>query len=221
MLVTTRGGVMTLFSAPDEPQSHRTRLVVAEKGIELDVINVVPGKYPSDLLELNPYNSLPTLLDRELVLYDARVVIDYLDERFPHPPLMPVDPVMRAQYRLALYRVERDWYGRAGQIERCTDPKQQAQLKQELGEVIMQSADLFKIKPFFLGDEFSILDATILPILWRLKRYGISVPTESQAMTRYIATMTARPAFRASLTDTEVAMGRDSTVNRDSAGSRA
>jgi RNA polymerase-associated protein len=199
---------MTLFSAPGEPQSHRARIVVAEKGIELDVINVVPGKYPSDLLELNPYNSLPILLDRELVLYDTRVVIDYLDERFPHPPLMPVDPVMRAQYRLALYRIERDWYGRAEQIERCTDAHQQAQLKQELGTVIMQSAELFKIKPFFLGDEFSILDATILPILWRLRRYGITVPGDAQPMTRYIATMTARAGFRASLTDLEIAMGR-------------
>ena len=212
--MTTRGGVMTLFSAPDEPQSHRTRLVVAEKGIELDIINVVPGKYPSDLLELNPYNSLPTLIDRELVLYDGRVVIDYLDERFPHPPMMPVDPVMRAQYRLALYRIERDWYGRADQIERCTDAKQQTTLKHELGNVIMQSAELFKIKPFFLGDEFSILDATILPILWRLRRYGIAVPAEAQAMTRYIATMTARPAFRSSLTDVEVAMARESAAGR-------
>ena len=88
------------------------------KGQEIDIISVVPGRYPEDLLDLNPYRSLPTLVDRDLVLYDARVIIDYLDERFPHPPLMPVDPVLRAQFRLAMYRVERDWYGLAEQIER-------------------------------------------------------------------------------------------------------
>jgi RNA polymerase-associated protein len=205
--VTSRRGVMTLFSAPDEPQSHRTRIVVAEKGIDIEVINVVPGKYPTDLLELNPYNSLPTLIDRDLVLYDARVIIDYLDERFPHPPLMPVDPVLRAQFRLALYRIEHDWYRLAEQIEQTTDAKRQSQLKKELGDTLAQSADIFKIKPFFLGDEFSVVDATILPILWRMRRYGIELPPQAQALSRYAATMLARPAFRASLSDVEVEMG--------------
>jgi stringent starvation protein A len=196
---------MTLFSAPDEPQSHRTRIVVAEKGIEVDVISVTPGKYPEDLLDLNPYHSLPTLVDRDLVLYDSRVIMDYLDERFPHPPLMPVDPVMRAQFRLALYRIERDWYSLAERIEREADRKLQAQLKKELRDTILQSADIFKIKPYFLGDEFSIVDATILPILWRMKRYEIDLPP--QALARYAAAMQARPAFRASLSDEELEMG--------------
>src|ERR1700749_4068858 len=108
---------MTLFSAPDEPHSHRTRIVLAEKGLEIDVINVAPGRSPEDLLDLNPNNSLPTRVDRDLTLYDSRVIIEYLDERFPHPPLMPVDPVTRAQFRVALYRVERDWYALAHDIE--------------------------------------------------------------------------------------------------------
>jgi RNA polymerase-associated protein len=198
---------MTLFSAPDELQSHRTRIVVAEKGIDIDVISVVPGKYPTDLLELNPYNSLPTLVDRDLVLYDARVIIDYLDERFPHPPLMPVDPVLRAQFRLALYRIERDWYQLADQIEQAEDARQKSQLKKELGDKLAQSADIFKVKPFFLGDEFSVVDATILPVLWRMRRYGIELPPQAQPLTRYAATMMARPAFRASLSDLEVDMG--------------
>ena len=205
--MSSRRGVMTLFSAPDELQSHRTRIVVAEKGIEIDVISVVPGKYPADLLELNPYNSLPTLIDRDLVLYDARVIIDYLDARFPHPPLMPVDPVLRAQFRLALYRIEHDWYRLAEQIESTTDARRQAQLKKELGETLIQSADIFKIKPFFLGDEFSVVDATILQILRRMKRYGIELPPSAQALSRYAATMMARPAFRASLSDAEVELG--------------
>ena len=109
--MSSRRSIMTLFSAPDDPWSHRTRIVLAEKGISIDIVSVEAGRFPEDLLDLNPYHSVPTLVDRDLVLYDSRVIIEYLDERFPHPPLMPVDPVTRAQFRLALYRIERDWYG--------------------------------------------------------------------------------------------------------------
>ncbi|EQD38563.1 stringent starvation protein A, partial [mine drainage metagenome] len=115
---------MTLFSAPADPWSHRTRIVLAEKGIDIEVVSVTPGSLPEDLLDLNPYHSLPTLVDRDLVLYDSRVIIEYLDERFPHPPLMPADPVTRAQFRLALYRIERDWYGLLEQIDREQDRRQ-------------------------------------------------------------------------------------------------
>ena len=200
--------MMTLFSAPNGLQSHRTRIVAAEKGIEIDVINVVPGKYPQDLLELNPYNTLPTLLDRELVLYDARIIIDYLDERFPHPPLMPVDPTTRAQFRIAMYRIEREWYELGDQIEAATDPRQRATLAAQLGERISEAAELFKVKPYFLGDEFSVVDATIMPVLWRLKRYGIELPPSAQPVTRYASLLQARPTFRASLSPTEVAMSK-------------
>jgi len=200
--------MMTLFSAPTGLQSHRTRIVAAEKGIEIDVINVVPGKYPEDLLEVNPYNTLPTLLDRDLVLYDARIIIDYLDERFPHPPLMPVDPTIRAQFRIAMYRIEREWYELADAIDAATDPKQRAALAAQLGERIAESAELFKVKPFFLSDEFSVVDATIMPVLWRLKRYGIELPAAAQPVLRYAAIMQARPSFRASLSPAEVAMSK-------------
>src|ERR1700677_3180529 len=108
---------MTLFSAPTDPWSHRTRIVLAEKGIAIELVNVDLNDLPEDLLDLNPYHSVPTLVDRDLVLYDSRVIIEYLDERFPHPPLMPIDPVTRAQFRVALYRVERDWYGLAHATE--------------------------------------------------------------------------------------------------------
>ena len=199
---------MTLFSAPAELQSHRVRIVLAEKASEIEIISVVPGRYPEDLLDLNPYRSLPTLVDRDLVLYDARVILDYLDERFPHPPLMPVDPVLRAQFRLAMYRFERDWYGLADQIERETDRKQQAKLKKELSDTIVQTADVFKVKPFFLSDEFSVVDATIAPILWRLRRYEVELPPEAAPLARYAAHILARPAFRASLSEAELEMGQ-------------
>ena len=164
---------MTLFSAPNDPWSHRTRIVLAEKGISIDIVSVEAGRFPEDLLDLNPYHSVPTLVDRDLVLYDSRVIIEYLDERFPHPPLMPVDPVSRAQFRLALYRIERDWYGLARQIDSEPDKKQTVKLKKILRDTILQSTELFKVKPYFLSDEFSLVDATIAPVLWRLPYYEI------------------------------------------------
>src|SRR5882724_59683 len=135
---------MTLFSAPADPWSHRTRLVLAEKGIAIDLVTVDLNDLPEDLLDLNPYHSMPTLVDRDLVLYDSRVIIEYLDERFPHPPLMPVDPVARAQFRLALYRIERDWYSLVQQIEQEPDKKQTVRMKKILGEAICASAEVFK-----------------------------------------------------------------------------
>jgi RNA polymerase-associated protein len=199
---------MTLFSAPDELQSHRVRVVLAEKASEIEVINVVPGRYPEDLLDLNPYRSLPTLVDRDLVLYDARVIIDYLDERFPHPPLMPVDPVLRAQFRLAMYRIERDWYALADELAREEDKKQQLRLRKELREAILATSDVFKIKPWFLSEEFSVVDATLAPILWRLKHYEIDIPPQAQPLARYAATLLARPSVRASLSEVELDMAR-------------
>ncbi|HKZ73060.1 MAG TPA: glutathione S-transferase N-terminal domain-containing protein [Steroidobacteraceae bacterium] len=197
---------MTLFSAPNDPWSHRTRIVLAEKSIGIDIVSVEPGRYPEDLLDLNPYHSVPTLVDRDLVLYDSRVIMEYLDERFPHPPLMPVDPVTRAQFRLALYRIERDWYGLAQQIDQEPDKKQTVKLKKILRDTILQSSDLFKVKPFFLSDEFSLVDATIAPILWRLPYYDVDLPAQAQPIMKYANLVFSRPAFRDSLSDTEQEM---------------
>jgi len=194
---------MTLFSAPNDPWSHRTRIVLAEKGIGIDIVNVEAGKLPEDLLDLNPYHSVPTLVDRDLVLYDSRVIIEYLDERFPHPPLMPVDPVTRAQFRLALYRVERDWYSLIQQIEQEPDKKQTVKLKKILRDTVLQSSDLFKVKPFFLSDEFSLVDATIAPVLWRFPYYEIDLPPQAQPLIKYASLVFSRPAFRDSLSDIE------------------
>jgi stringent starvation protein A len=192
---------MTLFSAPADPWSHRTRIVLAEKGISIDIVSVEAGRFPEDLLDLNPYHSVPTLVDRDLVLYDSRVIIEYLDERFPHPPLMPVDPVTRAQFRLALYRIERDWYSLARQIDQEPDKKQTVKLKK-----ILQSTELFKIKPYFLSDEFSLVDATIAPILWRLPHYEIDLPPQAQPIEKYAQLLFARPAFREGLSEREQEM---------------
>ncbi len=167
--MSSRRATMTLFSAPDDPWSHRTRIVIAEKAIDIEIVDVAPGKYPEDLLDLNPYHTTPTLIDRDLVLYDSRVIMEYLDERFPHPPLMPVDPVSRARARLALYQIEHDWYDLARKMD-APGAKDLQQLRKVLRDNVLGSADLFKLKPFFLSDEFSMVDATIAPILWRLPR---------------------------------------------------
>jgi RNA polymerase-associated protein len=198
-----RRSVMTLFSAPTDPWSHRTRLVLAEKGIAIELVNCDLHKLPEDLLDLNPYHSVPTLVDRDLVLYDSRVIMDYLDERFPHPPLMPIDPVTRAQFRVALYRVERDWYGLAQDIELDRESKTAAHSRKVLCEAICASAEVFKAKPFFLSDEFSLVDASIAPILWRLAFYGIELPPQAQPIVKYMYSIFARSTFRACLSVAE------------------
>jgi RNA polymerase-associated protein len=203
-----RRAVMTLFSSPSDPWSHRARLVLAEKGLSIETIDVDVDKLPEDLLDLNPYHSVPTLVDRDLVLYDSRVIIDYLDERFPHPPLMPIDPITRAQFRVALYRLERDWYGLAREIEADPSSKSAAQSRKVLTEAISASAEVFKAKPFFLSDEFSLVDASIAPILWRLQAFSIELPAQAQPIVRYMNAIFARPAFRASLSVVEKGMRR-------------
>jgi len=194
---------MTLFSKALDPWSHRTRLVIAEKGLPIEIIDVEEGKLPEDLLDLNPYNSVPTLVDRDLVLYDSRVIIDYLDERYPYPPLMPVDPVSRAQFRLALFRIERDWYSLAAHIVDPGDRKLGVKARSILRDGILATADVFKAKPYFLSDEFSLVDATIAPILWRLHSWGIELPVQAQPVIRYANLVFARPAFRRSLSEAE------------------
>ena len=205
-LVSNRRSVMTLFSRPLDPHSHRTRLVLAEKSINIDIISVEGPDLPEDLLDLNPYHSVPTLVDRELVLYDSRVIIEYLDERFPHPPLMPVDPVTRAQFRLALYRIEKEWYALAQQLEEAGDKRTGDKLRKILRDSILSSADLFKGKTFFLSDEFSLVDASVAPILWRLPVFGIELPAQAKPIQRYMDDVFSRPSFQESLTELEQEM---------------
>jgi stringent starvation protein A len=194
---------MTLFSKANDPWSHRTRLVVAEKNLHIDIIDVQDGHLPEDLLDLNPYHSVPTLVDRDLVIYDSRVIIEYLDERFPHPPLMPIDPITRAQFRVAMYRVERDWYGLAAQIDDPDDRKGADRARKVLRDSLLATADVFKAKPYFLSDEFSAVDASIAPILWRLPAWGIDLPAQSEGISSYAHRLFARPAFRHSLSNYE------------------
>lgn len=201
--ITNRRSVMTLFSHPTDPHSHRVRMVLSEKSITYDVANVDEDNLPEDLVDLNPYNSIPTLLDRELALYETRTIMEYLDERFPHPPLMPVDPVSRARFRLAMYHVERDWLVFADILENSARKDEHARARKELREALMSSADLFAIKPYFLSDEFSLVDCSIAPLLWRLPHYGIELPSQAKAIKQYADNIFSRPSFKNSLTEIE------------------
>lgn len=205
-VIANRRSVMTLFSRPTDIHSHRTRLVLAEKNINIEIANVMGDDLPEDLMDLNPYHTVPTLVDRDLTLYDSRVIIEYLDERFPHPPLMPVDPVMRAQFRLALFRIETDWYSLAEEAEASGDGRLSSKSRKLLRESILQSTELFGARPFFLSDEFSLVDASIAPILWRLPVYGIELGSQANAIEDYMQRVFARRSFQQSLTELEQEM---------------
>lgn len=204
-VIANRRSVMTLFSRPTDIHSHRTRLVLAEKNINIEISSVDGSDLPEDLMDLNPYHTVPTLVDRDLTLYDSRVIIEYLDERFPHPPLMPVDPVTRAQFRLALFRIETDWYSLAEEAD-SAEGRLSAKSKKLLRESILQSAELFGARPYFLSDEFSLVDASIAPILWRLPVYGIDLGDKSEAVEGYMQRVFSRRSFQQSLTELEQEM---------------
>lgn len=204
-VIANRRSVMTLFSNANCPQSHRVRMVLAEKGITVEIVTIDLDNPPEDLIDLNPYQTVPTLIDRELVLYDPRVIMEYLDERFPHPPLMPVDPVSRARSRLALYRIEKDWYSLLMDIESKT-AKVADRARKTLRDSLASSAEVFSIKPFFLSDDYTLVDASVAPILWRLEYYGIELPAQAKAVNEYAQRVFDRESFRDSLTELESEM---------------
>lgn len=201
----SRRSLMTLFAGADCPHSHRIRMVIAEKGIDsLDTVEIRPGETSEDLVDLNPYNTVPTLVDRDLVMYDPRIIMEYLDERFPHPPLMPVDPVMRARYRLAIFRMEQDLYGLIDDLHGT--PAQVRKARTRLREILTTLAADFSARPF-MGEEFSLVDCTFAPILWRLDHYGVELPPkQGKRLGEYARRLFGRAAFRASLTEQEAAM---------------
>lgn len=202
---TSRRGVMTLFSHPDCPESHRTRLVLADKELIADMVEVNPANPPEDFIDLSSTGTLPTLVDRDLVLTQARVIMEYLDERFPHPPLMPIDPVSRARVRSALYRIEKDWYPLLPEL--AEGGKGATKARKLLREGLLSIMPIFSASTFVMSDEFSLADATLAPILWRLPVYGIDLPAQqAQPLLDYMARIFKRASFRQSLSDLELEM---------------
>jgi RNA polymerase-associated protein len=202
-IVTNKRSVMTLYSGAVDILSHRVRIVLAEKGVSYEVVNVEARGKPEDLLELNPYGNVPTLVDRELALYEPNIITEYLDERFPHPPLMPVYPVARAKARLIIYRFDKEW----GPLIQKMETGKAAEMKvasKELNSFLTQLVPLFNSSPYFLGDEFTLVDCCIAPVLWRLPYWGITLSAaENKAVNKYTDRVFQRDSFQASLTELE------------------
>lgn len=191
--------VMTLFSGANDMYSHQVRIVLAEKGVNVDIHYVTPDNMPEDLYEVNPYGNVPTLIDRELGLYRANIINEYLDERFPHPPLMPVYPVARGRCRLMMDRIENDWYTLARKVEAGDESA-----VQELKESILSIAPVFAEEPYFMSEEFSLVDCYLAPLLWRLPAWGIELDgAAAKDIKSYMLRVFERESFQASLTDAE------------------
>src|SRR3990167_229187 len=203
-IITNKRSVMTLYSGATDLHSHRVRIVLAEKGVPYEVINVESRGKPEDLLELNPYGSIPTLVDRELALYESSIITEYLDERFPHPPLMPVYPVARAKARLVIHRFDREWGPLIRKLESGKASDAPAAAK-ELTSYLAQLVPLFSASPYFMGEEFTLVDCCLAPVLGRLPVWGISgfLATETKVLNQYAERVFARDSFQASLTEIE------------------
>jgi RNA polymerase-associated protein len=196
---------LTLFSSRDCVVCHRVRLVLAAKGVSYELVPVDPSKPPEDLLDLNPYHSVPTLVDRDLVLYSAGVVSEYLDERYPHPPLMPVDPLSRARLRLAMLEIEKKWVPQVQAIQSGNKLQSEAGRK-ALRELLLSSLPLFKAAKFLLNPEMSLADCAMAPIIFRLPALGIVLPKEAKLIEDYGLRIFRNPGFLRSLTAEEKAL---------------
>lgn len=205
MGVVAKRSSMTFFSDSTSHYSHRVRIVLAEKGVTVDLIESDAGHPPAELSELNPYNTLPTLVDRDLVLYESKVMMEYLDERFPHPPLLPVYPVARAESRLLIHRIEKDWCALVDAIQHTRSDNVMKKSTKELKESIQGIAPIFAEKPFFMSEEFTLVDCCIAPILWRLPSLGVDIRSTKQTkpLLDYMDTLFARESFQESLSEEE------------------
>jgi stringent starvation protein A len=197
--------VLTLFTAPDDVQSHRVRLVLAAKGVVYDRVEVAPGKPHEELTEINPYADTPTLQDRDLILYEPDVVCEYIDERYPHPPLMPVDPLSRARLRLACVRIERDWVPQVAAIKAGGRAADAARTR--LRDHLIDALPLFRAAKFFLNPEISLADCLVAPVVWRLPSLGVSLPREAKPIVDYGERLFRSQGFARSLTADERLLG--------------
>lgn len=208
MGVVAKRSSMTFYSDGGCHYSHRVRIVLAEKGVTVDVVEAGGENKPAELADLNPYNNLPTMLDRDLVLYENKVMMEYLDERFPHPPLLPVYPVARGASRQYIYRIERDWCVLVDAILEAKSDKVVEKARKELRESLISIAPIFAEKPFFMNEEFTLVDCCMAPILWRLPVLGIEIPSTKQTkpLLSYMDSLFNRESFKESLSEQELEM---------------
>ncbi len=206
MISLSKRTSMALFSDPSDHYCHRVRIVLAEKGISSEMIESSKDNIDPEILELSPYATLPVLVDRDVCLFDSVTLMEYLDERFPHPPLLPVYPVLRANIRLYIKRIELDWGSRFDQLADGNLKEAQAKkVRQELKSLVVSSCALLKEKPFFMNDEFSLVDCCIAPMLWRLPSIGIEIPNDAKhkPLNLYMKRVFTMPSFIESLTELE------------------
>ena len=203
-LFVNRRSVMSLFSDATDAACHAVRFVLAEKAINVEIMDVAPDNRPEDLNALNPYDTILTLADRDLVLYEPQIIMEYLDERFPHPPLMPVDPVSRANNRLYRYRVGRDIYSVMKRLDRGGSA---AAERKALRDHLTAIAPAFSQRKYFLSDDFSLADCFMAPVLWRLHHYRIKLPSQTKSLRSYADRLFEREGFKASLSELEREMG--------------
>ncbi|MEO7465350.1 MAG: glutathione S-transferase N-terminal domain-containing protein [Nitrosospira sp.] len=197
--------MMTLYSATTCPFSHRCRIVLYEKGMDFQIIDVDLHNKPEDLAVMTPYSRVPVLVERDLILYESNIINEYIDDRFPHPQLMPADPVMRARARLFLHRFEQELFCHIDSVEHINQKisdKARATIRDNLTVI----APVFVKQKYMLGDEFSMLDVAIAPLLWRLDHYGIQLPKQAAPLLKFAERLFSRPAFIDALTASEKAM---------------
>ena len=198
--LANRRSAILLFSFPDCLHSHRTRLVIKEKEIAAELHEVDTNNLTEELKIISPYNDFPTLVDRELIIQNSRVIIEYLDERFPHPPLLPVDPVARAKFRLALHRIEQQWYPEFNNSYKngtLTDS-----FKEKIKNYFLEIVPFISDK-FFMSDDFGLVDCSLAPLLWRMKHLNVEIPENKKIIEKYAERIFSRESFQNSLTETE------------------
>lgn len=199
--------MMTLYSTITCPYSHRCRIVLHEKDMDFQVIDVDPNNKSEDLAVMNPYGKAPVLVERDLVLYESNIINEYIDDRFPHPQLMPADPVMRARARLLLFRFEQELFCHIDAFD-GTDQKVMDKARVAIAENLTLISPIFEKQKFMLGDEFSMLDVAIAPLLWRLEHFGIRLPKQAAPLLKYSERLFSRPLFIDALSASEKVMRR-------------
>ena len=204
--------MMVLYSGTTCPFSHRCRFVLFEKGMDFEIRDVDLYNKPEDINVMNPYGQVPILVERDLILYESNIINEYIDERFPHPQLMPADPVMRARARLFLFNFERELFIHVQQLERRDHNKETSKMmdraRQQIRDRLTQLTPIFVKNKFMLGEEFSMLDVAMAPLLWRLDHYAIEMPKTAAPLMKYAERIFSRPAYIEALTPSEKVMRR-------------
>lgn len=194
---------LTLFTGEDDLLSHRVRMVLAWKNVTHERVVVDPADPPEELRQINPYHSIPTIAERSVVLYAPCVVTEYLDERYPHPPMLPIDPLARARLRLTTLRMEHDWVPKIYAIQHG-DEEQASIARKQLESLVASSVPLFRASKYFLNPELSLADALVAPILWRLESLGVELPQNSKPVVDYMTKVFKLPAWEKSMTEQEI-----------------